>query len=313
MIDYSKLVHKITDILNEMDIKKNYTIPKVSIVIPAFNNEAYIARCLFFLIKQTLKEIEIIIVDDGSTDNTYSIASIFADKDARVKLIQQENAGPSKARNEGLKLARGEYIAFVDSDDWVDENFIETLYNSITKNNCDIAATTIIRQREKSQKYRVFYTEEKVYSTLQEKLDACKIPVCCYVWNKLYKADLVKKHTFKEGVYFEDVLWLPEVVKDCDKLVTVPNTNYYYWVNNNSIVKKTTAKKREDSYNSKKYIIEFFNQNGLKLSKKAQILPIKTIYLGNIPIIKIKKYKNQITMYLFGVLPFFKKKDNNNA
>ena len=244
----------------EFSIKKSIENPKVSIIIPAYNVEQYIEECLMSLIKQTLKEIEIIIIDDGSTDYTHTIACAFKE-DKRVKIIKQENSGVSHARNKGIEIAQGEYISFVDSDDWVDINYFEKLYDAITRHDADIACSTMIRKRQNHQKYRVHYTKEKVYSFLQEKIDVCNVPKCCYTCSKLYKTTLVKNYRFTEGVYFEDVLWTPQILKDSYKLVTVPDTNYYYRVNNNSIVKKLPSnKKQEDSYNSKKYIVKFFDE-----------------------------------------------------
>ncbi len=167
----------------------------------------------------------------------------------------------SEARNTGLKNVKSEFAAFVDSDDWIDLDFIEKLFDAITKNNCDIAAASIIRKRKLSEKYRVFYDREKIVKTLKEKIEICKIPDCCYVWNKLYRFEKIKNFDFKPDVYFEDVFWTPEILKNCDSLITVPEINYYYRVNNDSIVKKrASAKKQQDSYEAKKFILDFFKK-----------------------------------------------------
>ncbi len=303
-----------TDYINELRLeyyryceKKEYNEPIVSVIVPAYNVEKYIERCLFSLVKQSFKNIEIIVVNDGSEDMTADIINTFASMDSRINVIHQKNKGLSAARNKGIDISRGKYIAFVDSDDCVDDDFIFNLYNAITKYDCDIAASTIIRKRKLSQKYRVHYTEEKIYSTLEEKLNVCRIPVCCYVWNKLYKASLVKTHKFEEGVYYEDVLWTPAILKDSDKLVTVPNTNYYYWVNKGSVVKKVQSpQKQKDSYNAKKYIIQFYNENELVLSEKSKKLTKSIKYLFGIPILKTKEYNGTDTTMLFGLIPVCK-------
>lgn len=313
MGDYLKDNYYLKSLIENYVVKETFDKPKVSIIVPTFNNEEYIQKCLMSLIKQTLKEIEIIVINDGSTDYTPSIASVFASEDKRIVYISQKNAGPSKARNEGLKIAKGEYIAFVDADDWIEEDFIEKLYEAITRNDCDVAVATIIRKRKNSQKYRVHYTEENIFTSLEDKIKICKVPACCYVWNKLYRADKIKNYLFKEGVFFEDVIWLPEVLKNTDKLVTVPNTNYYYIVNNNSIVKKLpSSKKQEDSYRSKKYIKKFFEENNLYLSKKQKIITKKIKYFCNIPILKVKENENWEIFYLLGFLPLFKISDSGS-
>ncbi len=285
---------------------------KISIIIPVYNVEVYLRDCLDSIINQTLKDIEIICVNDGSTDNSLSILNNYAQKDSRIIIVNQENQGLSMARNSGLKFASGEYIGFVDSDDWVDVDFYEKLYNAAINQNCDIAAASIIRKRIHSQKYRVHYTESNSVYTLEDKIKLCNVPVCCYVWNKIYKSDKIKNFKFQQNIYFEDMMWLPEVLKQTKGLVSVPDTNYYYRVNNNSIVKKIQSPKKQlDSYNAKKYIIEFFDENNLKLSKKHRTINKRIYYLLNIPLLKVKEYENQYTYLLFGVAPIYKKTNNN--
>ena len=145
---------------------------------------------------------------------------------------------------------------------------------------------------------------------MQEKIDVCNIPKCCYTCSKLYKTTLVKNYRFTEGVYFEDVLWLPQILKDSYKLVTVPDTNYYYRVNNNSIVKTLPSKKKqEDSYNSKKYIVKFFNENNLYLSDKARTLTKRIYHFWKIPVLKIKDFEGIEIFLLFGILPVWRKNE----
>lgn len=280
---------------------------KISVIIPVYNTEEYISQCLESLVNQTFKDIEIICVNDGSQDKSLEVLQDYAEKDDRIIVINQENSGVSVARNNGLKLAKGEFITFVDSDDWVDVDFIERLYDAITLKKCDIAVTTAIRKRKHSSKYRLYYRAEAIYSTLAEKIEVCQIPKCCYVWGKLYKANIIKDMLFTPNVYFEDVLWLPEVIKKSEKLVTVPGPVYYYRVNNKSIVKTTpTPKKQKDSYLAKKYIVDFFNENDLVLSEKEKNVTKCVKYCFNIPILKIKEKKYTNTVYLFSFLPIFK-------
>ena len=284
---------------------------KLSIIVPCYNVEKYVSDCLDSLLNQTFKDFEIICVNDGSTDSTLEILEKYSKKDNRIKIITQKNKGLSGARNTGIDAANGDYIAFLDSDDWVSKNFYLKLYEAITKNDCDIAAATIIRKRKNSEKYRVYYSEEKIYSTLEEKLSACSIPKCCYVWNKLYKADLVKQNKFTEGVYFEDILWTPEILKKANKLITVPDIAHYYRVNSNSIVKKNSPKKQSDSYRAKKYVINFFDENNIKLSKKERTIVKEIRYFLNLPILKIKELDNTEIFYLFSLIPFLKRQNKN--
>ena len=312
----SKLMGKNSAYATELRLKysklcetSKYSNPIVSIIVPAYNVANYIERCLLSLVQQSFKNIEIIVIDDGSEDMTSEIIDAFGSMDSRLVVIHQQNRGVSAARNEGIEISKGEYIAFVDSDDYVDENFIFNLHEAITKYDCDISVATIIRWRKNHQKYRVHYTEEKIYKTLEEKINVCKIPKCCYPVNKLYKKELILNNYFEEGKYFEDVLWTPEILKQSNKLVTVPNTNYYYRATKGSIVKKNTSKKQLDNYNAKKYIIQFFEENGLELSKKDKNLTKDIKYFLGVPLIKIKEKNFVNTCYLFSLLPIFKYRD----
>ena len=279
---------------------------KISIIVPVYNVEKYLSECLESLISQTLSDIEIICINDGSKDSSLEILEKYAQKDKRIVVINQENSGVSTARNTGMKCANGEYIGFIDSDDWIDSDFYEKLYNSAKNNDADIVVASIIRYRKCVQKYRVKYTNEKVYTDLQDKISACSIPKICYVWNKLYKNEIIKDKLFTPNVYFEDVIWLPKVIKCANKIVTVADTNYYYRVNNNSIVKKTSKKKQQDNYNAKKEMLKFFNENGLKLSKKERTLVRFSFSVLNIPILKIKEIDDDLLYLLFDLIPIAK-------
>lgn len=284
---------------------------KVSIIVPVYNVEKYLEKCLDSLINQTLKDIEIICVNDGSTDTSQEILEKYSKKDNRITIINQDNAGVSVARNSGIDIAKGEYIGFVDSDDWVDLNFYEKLYNSAIENDADIAVSSIIRWRKYNKKYRVKY-ENKVYTTLQEKISACFIPKICYVWNKLYKSHIVQNEHFTPNVYFEDIIWLPNIIKQANKIVTVDGTNYYYRVNNNSIVKKTSKKKQQDNYYAKKKMVAFFNENNLKLSEKERTLVKYSYSFFNIPLLKIKEIDNVLMYLLFDFIPVAKVENSDD-
>ena len=126
--------------------RKEYALgtPEVSVIIPVYNVEDYIYDCLYSVVNQTFKNIEIIVVNDGTKDDSGKISDEFAKYDSRIKIVNQKNQGLSGARNTGLDTASGNYICFIDSDDWIEANFIESLYNAIKDENADIACATII-------------------------------------------------------------------------------------------------------------------------------------------------------------------------
>ena len=174
MGEYTEYILNLNKLLAGYLVKEEIE-PKVSVVVPAYNVEKYIERCLVSLIKQTLREIEIIVVDDGSTDFTSGIINAFAKIDKRIKVIMQENLKQGSARNNGMKIAKGEYIGFVDSDDWVDFAYFEKMYNAVKKYGSDIALSTNVRVGNGVTKKRLNLKTEKVYTQLQDKFDVSNI------------------------------------------------------------------------------------------------------------------------------------------
>ena len=177
----------------------------VSIIVPVYNVEKYLSKCIEILINQTYTNIEILLINDGSTDNSKKICEQFKEKDSRIKLINKENGGLSDARNKGLQEAIGKYIAFVDSDDYVEKNYIETLYSLITKFNSEIAIADfrVIKGAKKIKE-----DETKEYCITPEKAieemlysDFYYISAC----SKLYKKELFENVEFPKGKMFEDV------------------------------------------------------------------------------------------------------------
>lgn len=265
---------------------------KVSVIIPAYNVEKYIERCILSVINQTLKEIEIIIVNDGSNDNTKKIIEKFLGNN-RIIYIEQKNSGLSAARNAGLKVAKGEFISFIDSDDYVDLNFLERLYVSAVQNNAEIAVSSIIRKYVTYEKWRVHYTTNQVIEDKNKQFEIIKYPNQSYVWNKLYKKEFLDKinYRFIEGTYYEDILATLLAVLNCNRLCTVKDVNYYYMVNDKqSIVKsKKTQKKETDRYNNQKEAMEICIKSGIQLNKKEYFIKKREFEIFSLPILKVKE------------------------
>ena len=206
-------------------------MPKISIIIPIYNAENYLKRCLNSVINQTLKDIEIICINDCSKDNSLEILKEYSKKDNRIKIINlKENKGESKARNIGLDNTNSEYIAFLDNDDEIDLDFYEKLYNKAIKTNSDIvkAGVDIINYDKKHQK-----------DNLNEliKQNNSKLYFTHYWWSAIYKSSLIKGNNIKFLEKYEigeDILFLNQAILNCKKLEIIDNTYYHYHKRENS-------------------------------------------------------------------------------
>lgn len=241
---------------------------KVSIIVPVYNVEKYLRKCLDSLINQTLKEIEIICVNDGSKDNSPKILEEYAKKDNRIIVINQENAGLSVARNSGIDIAKGEYIGFVDSDDWVDLDFFEKLYYSATSNDADIAVGGIIRVTGIKKKKFLNFEKETLTDNVNLKFELCDVPEKSYVWNKIYKTEKLKEIglEFEKGIFYEDCIFTPQALFYLGKIVTVPNIYYYYLRRGNSTVKQRSEKANADSVYAHKKANDFIKEHNIDIS-----------------------------------------------
>lgn len=239
---------------------------KVSVIVPVYKVEKYLARCLDSLINQTLKDIEIICVNDGSPDNSAQILDDYAKKDSRIVIINQQNGGLSSARNAGMKIVKGEYTAFVDSDDWVDLDFFENLYNAAKENDCDIAVGGIIRTKT-TKEYYFKVDKMNITDNINEKVLFCDIPDKSYVWNKVYNSKMLKESniTFEVGRVYEDMLFTAQIFYYSKKLVTVPNTYYYYFRHRNTIVARSNKKAEEDLQYTKEKMLQFYKEHNVNI------------------------------------------------
>lgn len=283
----------------------------VSVIVPVYNTEGFLQKCLDSLTNQTLEDIEIICVNDGSTDNSLKILQEYATKDKRIKIINQENKKQGAARNAGMKIATGEYIGFVDSDDWIDLDFYEKLYNAATGHNFDIALGTNIRVKKNVNKKRLNITDEKEYKTVQEKFDVniqWKNP--CPT-NKIYRRELFSKHNIKwpEGVFCEDKLFTIKAVYYANGIVTVQNVNYYYFDNPKSTVnnRKTQhlKKLKIDKNNANKDVLNFLKEHKVEIRDKNFWAVTKEFKFFDVPLLKIKESLKTKIVYLFGFIPVY--------
>lgn len=196
--------------------------PKISIIVPIYNAEKYLNKCINSILNQTFKEFELILINDGSTDNSKEICEMYLQLDSRIKIINQKNQGQSDARNKGLKIAQGKYIGFVDSDDWIEEYMYQKLIDSCILNNSDMS---IIGMREIDlngtclQNYRP-----------NNNISFSEIIKRAYPVNKLFKKELftINNFYFKNGKYYEDLELIPKIYTKCNKISIVNKIAYNY-------------------------------------------------------------------------------------
>lgn len=277
---------------------------KVSIIIPVYNTGKFLKRCIDSIINQTLDDIEIICVNDGSTDNSPGILEEYTDKDSRIKIINQENQGISCARNKGIECAEGEFIGFVDSDDWVDRDFFEKLYSAAQKYNADIAAGEIVQTNGIKFKKFLKFNSEKVFTNTNKKYKVCNIPRRCYVWNKIYKRIALDNCNIKfpSGRNFEDIVWTHAVVDKTRFLATVPDTCYYYYENTDSISKSFTKKNEEDLQLANKECMEYIRLNHIKVNYKHYSADKRILFkLLGIRFLDIKIWKHLILVHILSI------------
>lgn len=222
-------------------------MPKVSVIVPVYNVEQYLAECLDSIISQTLQDIEIICIDDGSTDNSGKILDDYAVRDGRIRVIHQENCGQGIARNRGIKIASGDYIAFVDPDDWVAPEMFDEMYIAALKNNADIVQCDYAEVYQnghyknillKSKQYDKFKISPNSCFTYRDILPTILTDIVYMAWSRIYKREMVNKNNilFSEYKRYEDHCWSLEAILCANKIFYIDKVFYKYRIRPSSIV-----------------------------------------------------------------------------
>lgn len=278
---------------------------KISVIIPVYNVEKYIRECIISVLNQSIKDIEIIIVNDGTIDNSIKRIDDLITINRNIKLINKENGGLSSARNEGLKYASGEYIAFIDSDDYISQDFLEILYNEAKYHDLDIAIGNYSKLYENGKvttkkRANELYTENVIkgdeFLYHQLKLNDYKMEV----WDDLYRRAFLIENNIKfyDNLLHEDEEFTPRVLLSAQKVKLVNTDGYMYRQRDNSIMNQKINIKNIDSL---KQILDemiiLYNNSDSKLTKKCISRVLN--YLTNELISKIKNsnLKNKYELY----------------
>lgn len=212
--------------------------PLISVIIPVYGVEKYISQCLESVINQTYKNLEIIVVNDGTKDRSADIAKEYAAKDSRIKVYDFKNGGLSVARNRGLEIATGEYISYLDSDDWLDTKMYETLLETAMKNEADMVKCGIIETNGVAEE-KITFKDVKIINNDQHKAfkNYFKGILWTLAWNGLYKKELAKKVKFPDNVVHEDNYSSGMFLYLAKKVIAMPFCLNYYRVNDAGISK----------------------------------------------------------------------------
>lgn len=231
-------------------------MPKVSVIVPVYNVEKYVEKCLKSLVNQTLQDIEIIVVDDGSKDDSKKIVDRFIKKyPSKLKYLHKENGGLSSARNFGIPYAKGEYIAFLDSDDYVETTMYEEMYNLAKKEDADMVECDFIWEYPNKQKYDYGV----VYNGKKEAIEKARV----VAWNKLIKREIIEneKIEFPFGLRYEDVEFFYKLVPSLNKISFMKKYFIHYVQRENSIA-NTQNTKTKDIFKVLNNVIEFYKNKG---------------------------------------------------
>ena len=245
----------------------------ISVIVPIYNVEKYLDRCVDSIINQTYKNLEIILVDDDSPDNCPQMCDDYAKKDSRIKIVHKENGGLSDARNAGMKVATGEYVSFIDSDDYISLDFYETLLETIVDNDSDIVECGVVKFYEDNN-FDEYSDDLKVtnYDTLYA-LDGLinENPFKQHVWNKLYKSNIALDIPYAGGKLNEDEFWTYQIFGKAKKVTRINKTMYYYFQRGSSIMGNGYNIRRLDALEGKMNRQAYIEKNFPTLATKAKV------------------------------------------
>lgn len=269
----------------------------ISVIVPIYNSDKYLSECLDSLINQTYRNLEIILVDDGSKDRSINICKKYAELDKRISVIQQKNGGSTKARKEGLKAAKGEYIAFIDSDDWVELCFFERLHHFLTTYNVDMVVSGCrmeedggavdIRNKFGEGSYKESKLRNEIYPQMlsYENEGSFSFGILQYLWNKLYKRDIIEPCIMglDERIYDgEDVACVFDACLRASGIYIDNHPYYHYRIHDNSV----STSKRDEKYfvnavRLNEYMSKVFSASGENKIMIPQLKYFMRMFMNN--------------------------------
>ncbi len=235
----------------------------ISVIVPVYNVEKYLDQCIESIVRQTYNDLEIILVDDGSTDGSGKICDIWAEKDERIRVLHKDNGGLSDARNAGLDVCGGEYIAFADSDDRIEREMYEVMAAAIESESADICGCRVVSFNDKTGETNEIGSDSYIVGKPEEFFEMLyedtKFPVSAC--SKLYRREIWNERRFPTGRVCEDAFVICELIDDVDRLVFVPENLYHYRIRSNSIMSSGFSHIRMDEEDAWRRNCDFVKDN----------------------------------------------------
>lgn len=282
--------------------------PKVSVIVPIYKVEKYLHRCVDSILKQSYKELEIILVNDGSPDQCGIIIEDYAENDHRIITVHKENGGLSDARNTGMGYVTGDFTLFVDSDDWIDSQMIERMVVASFKSEADIVQSGYYYAYDDHLIFDKRHFSKDESSVVLDKQELMKELVINekiknFAWGKLYKTPIIMGLHFEKGVVFEDVFWAHQVMHRANKYVILNKPLYYYYQREDSIVASYSCKSL-DMIRGLKDRHRFVETHYQKLTDASLKVILKTCFLHYERLLMTRgidnngRYKKEIQLYI---------------
>lgn len=259
-------------------------MPQISVIVPVYNVEKYLSRCIDSILAQSVKDFELILVDDDSPDNCGKICDEYAVKDHRVHVIHKENGGVSKARNAALEAATGEYICFCDSDDYIQEDYLETLYNALveTKSDCVSCNCTLVDDLGEQE---VWVWDSKEYRLAESIEKECfikdivlKNKIIWAMWGRIFKKNIIDENSIRVCEtcenFAEDLGFFLMYYLHCEKVVHIAYNGYFYYQRNDSMMSKTLEDVKLNALNEVSFAVYNHIVNNKALSNIVKNYPI---------------------------------------
>lgn len=253
----------------------------ISVIVPCYNCCTTVERCLESILRQTFENLEVIAVDDGSQDNTLAVLEKIQKKDSRLSILRQSNEGPSSARNHGMKHAKGEFIAFVDSDDWVDENIYSKMLESARENSSDMVICNYAYIYPDGESHECLHMLSSMYCGHKDIVQGVirrfyngDPTGLASPFNKLYRREFLEKHGLRfDSAYYkgEDWWFNLKCFEQADRISTLPDVLYFYWQGStDNLMKKMELRLYEEWKYSKQYLIEKNKEYGFSIDNHLQ-------------------------------------------